>query len=229
MKPPGGWGGGHDVHGYDAMDRRSSFLRPIGAELFLLREACGIYGVDAVLGWRRLWCSQVTRALVLSCALPSRPDPSCPVLPCPAPFRFVLCRAVLSYRVCIRRTASPGQSPNIFVERTLAFTLGYLFQSGSADGAEGGTLLKTLHGDAGGELALAIKLRADNDFYSQTSQASLLGRGLPVMPHWPSVCAALARRFSHRVRPIDPPCPPSREHATHTRQRPDGRAVSQPT
>lgn len=57
------------------------------------------------------------------------------------------------------------------MERALTYVLGYLLQTDGA-GATGGNTLKDALRDVGTESrALAIKLRADNDFYSQTSQA----------------------------------------------------------
>jgi len=64
----------------------------------------------------------------------------------------------------------------VFVERALTYVLGYLLQ---ADGAGGGKqkALKDVWRHAWDEgHALAIKLRADNDFYSQTSQVTRMGR-----------------------------------------------------
>ena len=67
--------------------------------------------------------------------------------------------------------------PNKFVERSLLLVLGYLRQSLGA---------KAFHArlqrqcGAGGRVALAIKLRADNDFYSQITR--LKERGLDLTP-----------------------------------------------
>lgn len=67
-------------------------------------------------------------------------------------------------------SSSLQQTPNLFVERTLAYVLGYLFQSGCVDEVGGGNFMKML-GDADvEERVLVVKLRGDNDFYSQTSQ-----------------------------------------------------------
>lgn len=62
------------------------------------------------------------------------------------------------------------------MERTLTYVLGYLLEAGRA-GAEkivetGASLMEYLALAGEGARVLAIKLRADNDFYSQTSQAS---------------------------------------------------------
>eukprot|EP00752_Nemacystus_decipiens_P017941 g16082.t1 len=73
--------------------------------------------------------------------------------------------------------ASSDQKPNVFVERALTYTLGYLLQAEKAGSGESTTVKDYLRdaGDRGH--VLAIKLRADNDFYSQTRQ--LHARGLP--------------------------------------------------
>lgn len=67
--------------------------------------------------------------------------------------------------------ASPEQASNVFVERALTYVLGYLLQNGRAEARERNTLKDALLDVGTGSRALAIKLRADNDFYSQTSQA----------------------------------------------------------
>ncbi|CAM9479122.1 unnamed protein product, partial [Sphacelaria rigidula] len=68
---------------------------------------------------------------------------------------------------------------NIFVERALTYVLGYLLEAGGAGVSSGreasGSLLDSLLTASEGGRVLAIKLRADNDFYSQTSQLSARG------------------------------------------------------
>lgn len=59
----------------------------------------------------------------------------------------------------------------MFVERALTYVLGYLLQTDGAEARERNTLKDFLRDAGTGGRALAIKLRADNDFYSQTSQA----------------------------------------------------------
>lgn len=62
------------------------------------------------------------------------------------------------------------------MERTLTYVLGYLLEAGGAGtsgGETGDSLMDYFAYAAEGGRVLAIKLRADNDFYSQTSQASL--------------------------------------------------------
>lgn len=73
-------------------------------------------------------------------------------------------------------STSSDQKPNVFVERALTYTLGYLLQAEGARGGESQAFKEVLR-DAGdrGRL-LAIKLRADNDFYSQTSQVRQVNR-----------------------------------------------------
>lgn len=59
----------------------------------------------------------------------------------------------------------------MFVERALAYVLGYLLWTEGARGGESDTMKDSLCRAREEGRALAIKLRADNDFYSQTSQA----------------------------------------------------------
>ena len=68
---------------------------------------------------------------------------------------------------------SPDQAPNVFVERALTYVLGYLLwtEGEGAGGSESDTIKDKLRRAREEGRALAIKLRADNDFYSQTSQA----------------------------------------------------------
>lgn len=84
------------------------------------------------------------------------------------------------------RTTAPPHDPNEFVERSLLLALGYIRRSMGAEAFharlrrrgddEGGAPT-----DSGGSAAaLAVKLRADNDFYSQI--ARLRERGLDLTP-----------------------------------------------
>lgn len=73
---------------------------------------------------------------------------------------------------------SPEQASNVFVERALTYVLGYLLWTEGTEAAESNTMKADLRHACEGDRALAIKLRADNDFYSQTSQARRL-RYLP--------------------------------------------------
>ena len=59
----------------------------------------------------------------------------------------------------------------MFVERALAYVLGYLLWTEGAKSGESDTMKDSLCRAHEEGRALAIKLRADNDFYSQTSQA----------------------------------------------------------
>mmetsp|Transcript_14095 Transcript_14095/g.30641 ORF Transcript_14095/g.30641 Transcript_14095/m.30641 type:complete len:763 (+) Transcript_14095:89-2377(+) len=72
--------------------------------------------------------------------------------------------------------------PNKFVERSLLLALGYLRQSLGANEFHA-RLQRREQGDfnAGERVALAIKLRADNDFYSQITR--LREEGLDLTPH----------------------------------------------
>lgn len=64
----------------------------------------------------------------------------------------------------------------MFVERALTYVLGYLLQAGGGGGGKKRPL-KDVWRDAWDEgQTLAIKLRADNDFYSQTSQVRRIVR-----------------------------------------------------
>ena len=88
-------------------------------------------------------------------------------------------------RLCPRTTTAPPHDPNKFVERSLLLALGYIRRSMGPEAFharlrrrddEGGTAP-----DSGGyAAALAVKLRADNDFYSQI--ARLRERGLDLTP-----------------------------------------------
>lgn len=66
---------------------------------------------------------------------------------------------------------SPDQAPNVFVERALTYVLGYLLWTEGAGGGESDTIKDSLRRAREEGRSLAVKLRADNDFYSQTSQA----------------------------------------------------------
>lgn len=55
------------------------------------------------------------------------------------------------------------------MERVLTYTLGYLLAEGAGSG-KGKTVKEVLRYAEDKGHVLAIKLRADNDFYSQTSQ-----------------------------------------------------------
>ncbi|CAM9091981.1 unnamed protein product [Ascophyllum nodosum] len=70
--------------------------------------------------------------------------------------------------------ASPEQASNIFVEKSLCYVLGYLSREGCIQRT---TMDNSLGCGREGGRSVAIKLRADNDFYSQTSE--LEARGLP--------------------------------------------------
>lgn len=70
---------------------------------------------------------------------------------------------------------SPEQASNTFVERALTYVLGYLFEAREAEAEtdeDGDERVSVLRQSIKDDRTLAIKLRADNDFYSQTSQAS---------------------------------------------------------
>ena len=93
-------------------------------------------------------------------------------------------------RLTPRKTVGP-QEPNKFVERSLLLALGYLHQSMGAElfhsrlqqlqQPQKIQYKEILDGtDGGGELALALKLRADNDFYSQIIR--LRERGFDLTP-----------------------------------------------
>ncbi|CAM9599342.1 unnamed protein product [Ectocarpus fasciculatus] len=73
--------------------------------------------------------------------------------------------------------ASSDQTSNVFVERALTYVLGYLLQAKGVGGGKSNDMKETVRSARDKGHALAIKLRADNDFYSQTSQ--LRARGLP--------------------------------------------------
>ncbi|CAN0273417.1 unnamed protein product, partial [Hapterophycus canaliculatus] len=72
---------------------------------------------------------------------------------------------------------SSDQTSNTFVERVLTYVLGYLLHAEDQKGDRRHLTKGLLSGAGDSRPALAIKLRADNDFYSQTSQLS--ARGLP--------------------------------------------------
>lgn len=57
------------------------------------------------------------------------------------------------------------------MERALTYVLGYLLWTEGAGDGESDTMEDNLRRAREEGRALAIKLRADNDFYSQTSQA----------------------------------------------------------
>ncbi|CAM9794975.1 unnamed protein product [Ectocarpus sp. 6 AP-2014] len=73
--------------------------------------------------------------------------------------------------------ASSDQTSNVFVERALTYVLGYLLQAKGVGGGKSNDVKDTVRSAGDQGHALAIKLRAHNDFYSQTSQ--LRARGLP--------------------------------------------------
>ncbi|KAL7545872.1 hypothetical protein ACHAWF_009224 [Thalassiosira exigua] len=72
-----------------------------------------------------------------------------------------------------------GHEPNVFVERSLLLTLGYLRQSLGA-GKFHARIQQQGESNVGERVALAIKLSADNDFYSQVT--CLKEKGLDLTP-----------------------------------------------
>lgn len=58
----------------------------------------------------------------------------------------------------------------MFVERALTYVLGYLLQAKGVGGGKSNDVKETVRSAGDKGHALAVKLRADNDFYSQTSQ-----------------------------------------------------------